>query len=732
MYQHDSIRGYAARPKWSRAINSSMARLVIACIALTFTSSPAQAQITLEETVTGGHASASPVTLPAIQVGTDRTYVLAVATKWSTVITAVTGGGLTWTVQVEQCTTGNKTSMRIWTAQGSPGAPFQLQITHGGGRPLTAILSRYSGVGVISDPTGENPAGENGNCSDGTETSPAQLTLTSTDNGSVHVLGVAPANLAVTSASSGYTLNGSDVYGVGGNTTYAYMYEKAFDPAATDTFQATLSDVSQWATGGVVLSPGTPVPPVFADVSSAVGFDVQTSGTQPSGLNFADYDNDGDLDAIITGQTSARLLTNVNQGQSFTASIFGGGNRPGQGAIIDIDNDGDLDFWHADEKLFDNNGSAAFTDTGNLGLSNPITTSGVVAADVDADGYCDALMFSANGNWIGFHGRKVVESLAGTDDPSYGLNDAGSVGSGEFCAAGDVNNDGRLDFYYHYNGGRLFLSDGDGTYTQNASGISVATAANEPVGAAWGDYDNDGDLDLFVPRYASGAGGYLWRNDAGAFTDVAAAAGITNTSGQRGCAWGDYDNDGDLDLYICVDNDVNVLYQNQGDGTFASIFEGTSVSGNSQDAVFVDYDNDGDLDLAVTQEGANNVLLQNSTNDTNYLKVRVIGHGRTMTNTAAIGVRVDLYAADATTFLARREIATARGFGGTEPIWVHFGGVVKSSTYVVKVHFVGGVTEVAVVPQAVSTTIASVTIAQMLTVVEGNPRLAGWHEVEPD
>ncbi|MCH7961044.1 MAG: hypothetical protein IIC49_01785, partial [Planctomycetes bacterium] len=264
---------HAARPMWSSVMSHWMARLAIICIALAFTASQAHGQITLQETVTGGDASTSPVTLPTIQGGTDLTYVLAIATKRDNNVTAVTGGGLDWIEWVNQCTTGNKTSMRIWTAQGSPGAPFQLQITYTDGLTLTAVLSRYSGVGVISDPTGENPAGENGNCSDGTKTSPAQLTLTSTDNGSVHVLGVAPANQTVTSASSGYTLNGSDAYGTGGNKTHAYMYQKAFDPAATDTFQATLNDLSQWATGGVVLSPGTPVPPVFADVSSAVGFD---------------------------------------------------------------------------------------------------------------------------------------------------------------------------------------------------------------------------------------------------------------------------------------------------------------------------------------------------------------------------------------------------------------------------------------------------------------------------
>ncbi len=355
----------------------------------------------------------------------------------------------------------------------------------------------------------------------------------------------------------------------------------------------------------------------------------------------------------------------------------------------------------------------------------------MTAAGVDGGGYGDIVMFSTNGNWIGHHGGRVAESLTGTADLAYGLNDAGDYGAGGFCSSGDVNDDGFTDFFYHYGTGKLFLSDGDGTYTENAGGISVVTGDTENVGSAWGDYDNDGDADLFVPRNASGQRGYLWRNDGGTFVDVTVAAGISDTSGHRGCCWGDYDNDGDLDLYICTASTTNVLYENQGDGTFLAASENAGAGGDSHDAVFVDYDNDGDLDLAVTRQGKPNVLLQNGTDDENYLKVRAIGYGVAMTNKAAVGVRVELYESDGTTFLARREIGVARGYGGSEPIWVHFGGVTKSSTYVVKVHFASGVQEVTVVPQSVSTTIGATVINQMVTVQERGPRIGLWREVKP-
>ena len=148
--------------------------------------SVAQAQVTLNESVDGGSTSSSPVTLPLIQGGTNQTYVLFIATRQNRDVTSVSGGALIWTEQVEQCSGGSAQGIRIWTAQGSPGSAFQVQISYvaGSNKPLSAALSRYSGVGLLTGPTGENTNGEAGACAGGISTTAAQVTLTSGVDGS--------------------------------------------------------------------------------------------------------------------------------------------------------------------------------------------------------------------------------------------------------------------------------------------------------------------------------------------------------------------------------------------------------------------------------------------------------------------------------------------------------------------------------------------------------------------
>jgi hypothetical protein len=148
----------------------------------------------------------------------------------------------------------------------------------------------------------------------------------------------------------------------------------------------------------------------------------------------------------------------------------------------------------------------------------------------------------------------------------------------------------------------------------------------------------------------------------------------------------------------------------------------------------LDIDNDGDLDLAVTQAGAANTLLRNNTNNQSYLKVRVVGRGGGGTNRAGLGVRVELWDAAGTTRLARRDIGVARGYGGAEPTWAHFGGITRTSTYTVKTYFISKpMTEpysVTVVPASASTVIGGTTIPQMLTVEEPQAsRVIYWREV---
>ena len=283
----------------------------------------------------------------------------------------------------------------------------------------------------------------------------------------------------------------------------------------------------------------------FKDVSSTKGFNVQTSSAETYGtsMHWGDLDNDGDLDCIATGNT-AKLLLNNNAGQSFTSSTFGGADVRRAGALVDLDHDGDLDFWAAAingydaERFFQNSGSASFSDQGNLGLSGPSNNENVAAADVNGDGWCDIVMLSGNnGNWIGHHQGGGTPALTQTKSSSYGLNDSGDYGNGEYSSTGDVNNDNLPDFFYHYDSGKLFVSDGDGTYTENTHGISVVANGVDKFGSAWGDYDNDGDLDLFAARVTETCTGYLWRNDrdwAGAtdsFTNVTTAAAFNlNTS----------------------------------------------------------------------------------------------------------------------------------------------------------------------------------------------------------
>jgi hypothetical protein len=127
--------------------------------------------------------------------------------------------------------------------------------------------------------------------------------------------------------------------------------------------------------------------------------------------------------------------------------------------------------------------------------------------------------------------------------------------------------------------------------------------------AGWGDYDNDGDLDLYIGNERHPCELFRNRGD-GRFEDVTSAAGVANGGMTKGLAWGDYDNDGDLDLHVSNLGQPNLLYQNQGDGTFRDVARelGIAVGDTPEDAPggnkafttwWWDYDNDGWLDLFV-------------------------------------------------------------------------------------------------------------------------------------
>ena len=214
--------------------------------------------VSLQETITATQPGCcSPLVTPTIGAGSSQTYVLFIATRRNNDVISVSGGGLTWTERVEQCGGRDQQGIRIWTAEGSPASSFQATIDWDDAdpRPVVAILHRYCGVSSLEDPTGENTNGEAGGCAGGTDSTATQLTLTSTVDASVHVVGLNHRNETVDSYSAGYTQTGNDQDGSGGEQTRMTTYERLFDPAATDMFQATLGGTDDWCTAGIVLNP---------------------------------------------------------------------------------------------------------------------------------------------------------------------------------------------------------------------------------------------------------------------------------------------------------------------------------------------------------------------------------------------------------------------------------------------------------------------------------------------
>jgi len=195
-------------------------------------------------------------------------------------------------------------------------------------------------------------------------------------------------------------------------------------------------------------------------------------------------------------------------------------------------------------------------------------------------------------------------------------------------AWGDYDNDGWVDLYVTDPAGpnHLYRNQGDGTFAVSPLAGQVDLPDAYSAGATFVDFDNDGWRDLFVANWGADN---LFRNAAGqGFVDVTAAAGIRDTGNTKTASWGDYDNDGFLDLYLAnwscypecgrpMEGDSDRLYHNGGDGTFTDVSDllGGSLNGAGFVASFNDYDNDGDLDLYLVNDefinGIGNKLWRN-------------------------------------------------------------------------------------------------------------------------
>ncbi|NOS94639.1 MAG: T9SS type A sorting domain-containing protein [Cyclobacteriaceae bacterium] len=238
--------------------------------------------------------------------------------------------------------------------------------------------------------------------------------------------------------------------------------------------------------------------------------------------------------------------------------------------------------------------------------------------DYNGDGYDDLFVV----NYAGY--ESFLFKNNGNKTFSRITNDPVALTKGDSYAGswGDYDNDGLLDLFVgNYSGANSLFRNKNGTvFEKIASGV-LATDATNLWDACWVDYNNDGLLDLFQ---ATNNKNYLYKNlGNGQFQKIVAGNIVTDSEASFSCAWGDYNNDGKIDLFVAnFGNQNNSLYKNLGDGTFQKITAGSIVNdgGQSRSASWGDYNNDGFLDLYVTNSGQKNFLYKNNGDET-FIKI---------------------------------------------------------------------------------------------------------------
>ena len=522
----------------------------------------------------------------------------------------------------------------------------------------------------------------------------------------------------------------------------------------------------------VVLTPVTLQAVTFVDVTDEAGIHFQhSSGTRSSllpedmgsGAGFADIDNDGDIDLYIVNiphpftqnantDSKTNALYRNNGDGTFTdiTHIAGVGHQGyGMGCVFaDYDSDGSVDLYvtnYGANVLYRNNGDGTFRDvtkTAGVGCEfgwsrdadhhdgvPPLWSTGAAFADVDGDSDLDLYVC----NYVTYDlekleqmqeeslqsGKPVPSALnphvfAPQDNVFYRNNGDGTFtdvtaelgvaapgGRSMQCLFSDFDNDNDLDLYVANDTSvnYVYRNAGDGTFT-DVSDESWAADFRGSMGLSAGDYDSDGDIDLFMSHWVDEENA-LYRNllvesslqnppnsEHIRFVDESYSAMLAEESIKQ-IGWGtalfDYDNDSDLDIFVTNGStfqelrqpevlipQTDALYQNNGDGTFSDVSESTGIAALptrvGRGATFGDYDNDGDVDIFIVNNHASPVLLRNEGGNRNgWLHVELIG---TDGNWNAVGAKIQLKTADQTQI---REVYAGESYMSSNSFIVEFG-----------------------------------------------------------
>jgi hypothetical protein len=402
----------------------------------------------------------------------------------------------------------------------------------------------------------------------------------------------------------------------------------------------------------------------FTDVTASAGithtflWPPTSNATTIGGATAVDVDGDGWLDLYaIQGNDGPNLLYINDRNGGFTEEAASrgaqlSGHFKSGASAADFDNDGDIDIgvsvYFGNSRVLINNGTGNFTS--EIVLPSPTErTFSSSWGDVDNDGMLEL----AIGQWVG-------KNANGPQGLFLYKNNGGSLQEYEFRTNpttdvhvfaprfADLNGDRLPDLHViaDYGASKLFMNVGGGMFNGSAG-----FGGQNDMGHTIGDYDKDGDLDIFTTDIETNNGNTLWNNNGqGAFTNVSAAAGIAAGGWAWGGSFGDLDLDADLDIYhvngflgqgdVWLDN-PNVLFMNNDNGTFTDVAAcagvGIALGSQGRGVHLFDYDNDGDLDIFVVnarylpsgQPGqlGNPVLLRNDTprNGKHWLKVTLNG-----------------------------------------------------------------------------------------------------------
>lgn len=444
---------------------------------------------------------------------------------------------------------------------------------------------------------------------------------------------------------------------------------------------------------------------IFTKITDASN-PVVTDQFESGGGTWFDVNNDGYLDLFVANgnitSVNNSLYMNTKNGnfkKVFTSSVVTDGGSSIGGTVGDYNADGKLDLFVTNRQNFGNflykgTGDSVFT---KITSGNPVTdianSNSSSWIDIDNDGDLD--LFTVN-----FQGNNFLYYNSGTPDFTFSRVDTGAIvldGSNFSIPGlwGDYNNDRKPDMYIGNAG-----AQNDALYTNQGNGYFTTTTfpdGRSTLGGSWGDYDNDGDLDLFIANFLN-QNNILYNNGGApnySFTRIDTGI-VSNDGGQSvGSSWGDFDNDGDLDLFVANDGQNNALYLNSGYPNYAFTKVTTDVSvndgGNSFGCVAADYDNNGSLDIFVANRlSQKNFLYSNNGNSNAWSTIKLTG---TVTNRSAIGTKLRMKSTiNGVSFWQMQEVMAQTGYN-SQNLWLHFGlgnaGVIDS----IKIEWQSGMTE---------------------------------------